>query len=193
MILPVVAYGDPVLRKKAVDIEEDYPNLEELIENMWETMYSANGVGLAAPQIGLAVRLFLADTLQLEGEEEGDLEKGLGIKKAFLNATILERDGKPYAYSEGCLSIPKIREDVVREENILIEYYDADFNRYEEKYEGVNARVIMHEYDHIEGILFLDHLKPLKRRLLKKQLDKISKGDVAVDYKMKFPNKSKRR
>jgi len=193
MILPVVAYGDPVLRKKAEEIDADYNDLNTLIENMWETMYNASGIGLAAPQIGLPIRLFLVDTTQVEGEEEGDEPIGSGIKKAFINATILEKNGKPYAYTEGCLSIPKIREDVVREENIIIEYYDTEFKRYEEKYEGVNARVIMHEYDHIEGILFLDYLKPLKRRLMKKQLDKISKGDVDVAYKMKFPNKSKKK
>jgi len=198
MILPIVAYGDSVLRKEAEEISKDYTDLDDLIDNMFETMYSASGVGLAAPQVGKLIRLFLVDTIQLEDDEDDDgeeskKEKEPGIKQAFINAQILERNGQPYAYNEGCLSIPGIREDVVREENIEIEYYDRNWKKHTKSFKGVNARVIMHEYDHIEGVLFLDHLKPLKKRLLKKQLDNITKGIVKVDYKMKFPKASKKR
>jgi len=188
MILPIVAYGDPVLRKPTKEIDEDYTDLKDLVANMFETMYKANGVGLAAPQIGLAVRLFIVDTEQLERDEEEE-EVHNGIKQPFINAIITHTDGKPYAYNEGCLSIPGVREDVVRAENIKINYYDEAFNFYEKEFNGTNARVILHEYDHIEGKLFVDYLKPLKKRLLKKQLTNISKGIVDVDYKMKFPNK----
>lgn len=192
MILPIVAYGDSVLRKNTETIDKDYPDLKDLIKNMFETMHKANGVGLAAPQIGLAIRLFIVDTDQLESaEDEDEATFDKGIKQAFINATITEKNGIPYAYNEGCLSIPGIREDVVREPNIKITYYDAAFKKHETAFTGTNARVILHEYDHIEGKLFLDYLKPLKKRLLKKQLNNISKGSVDVDYKMKFPNKKR--
>jgi len=194
MILPIVAYGDPVLRKATEEIDQDYPGLKELVKNMFETMYKANGVGLAAPQIGLPIRLFIVDTVQVEDDDENDEtdeEIFNGIQQAFINATITHKDGKPYAYNEGCLSIPGVREDVVREESIKITYYDVAFNKREQTFNGVNARVILHEYDHIEGKLFVDYLKPLKKRLLKKQLANISKGIVEVDYKMKFPNKKR--
>ncbi len=190
MILPIVAYGDPVLRKATEEIDQDYPDLKALVSNMFETMYKANGVGLAAPQIGLPIRLFIVDTVQVEKDEEEE-ETYVGIQQAFINATITHKDGKPYAYNEGCLSIPGVREDVVREENIKITYYDTAFKKHDTLFSGVNARVILHEYDHIEGKLFVDYLKPLKKRLLKKQLANISKGMVDVDYKMKFPNKKR--
>lgn len=195
MILPIVAFGDPVLRKKATDIDEDYNDLQNLIDNMFETMYNASGVGLAAPQIGLPIRLFLVDTVQVEEDpedehyDENGLKKGDGIKLAFINAEILSKDGQPYAYNEGCLSIPGIREDVVRESDIVIRYLDRDFKEHEKTFTGVNARVILHEYDHIEGILFTDHIKPLRKRLLKRQLTNITKGKVKSKYKMRFPKK----
>lgn len=196
MILPIVAYGDPVLRKKAANIEKDYPNLKELIENMWETMYNASGVGLAAPQIGRPIRLFLVDTTPFAddselGEEE---QKRLnGFKKVFINAQMQEETGKDWAFNEGCLSIPDIREDVTRKDTITLTYQDQDFNTHTETFDGLLARVIQHEYDHIEGILFTDKLSSLKKRLLKSRLDKISKGKIQVDYKMRFPNMKKGR
>ncbi|ARN76617.1 peptide deformylase [Nonlabens spongiae] len=196
MILPIVAYGDPVLRKKATEIPQDYPNLDELIENMWETMEDASGVGLAAPQIGLPIRLFLVDTTpfsqddELSEKEQKELD---GFKKVFINAIILEEEGDEWAFNEGCLSIPNVREDVFRNEKITIKYYDADFNEYTETYDGLQARVIQHEYDHIEGILFTDHLTSLKKRLIKSRLNNISKGKVKVDYRMKFPELKGRR
>ena len=196
MILPIVAYGDPVLRKKATEIPQDYPKLDELIENMWETMEDASGVGLAAPQIGLPIRLFLVDTTpfsqddDLTEKEQKELD---GFKKVFINATILEEEGDEWAFNEGCLSIPNVREDVFRNEKITIKYYDADFNEYTETYDGLRARVIQHEYDHIEGILFTDHLTSLKKRLIKSRLNNISKGKVKVDYRMKFPELKGRR
>jgi len=182
MILPIYAYGQPVLRQETKDIEKDYPKLKELISDMYETMYASEGVGLAAPQIGLGIRLFIMDTVQMQ--EDG--EEHLGIKKTFINATILEEEGKKWSYEEGCLSIPKVTGEVIRKPKILIEYYDEDFNLKEEWYEGVNARVIQHEYDHVDGILFLDHLKPVKRRRVSKKLEEIKKGRVNPDYKMVF-------
>jgi len=188
MILPVVAYGDSVLRKKAIEIDKNYTDLDTLIKNMWDTMYKANGVGLAAPQIGLPIRLFVIDTVQVEEDEDGHIEEK-GIKQAFINATITQKIGKPYVYNEGCLSIPGVREDVSREPDISITYYDENFKKHKAEFTGTNARVILHEYDHIEGVLFTDYLKPLKKRLLKKQLTNISKGIVDVKYKMRFPKK----
>ena len=182
MVLPVIGYGHPVLRQEANDIAPDYPQLAELIENMWDTMYAAKGVGLAAPQIGLPIRLFLVDTEQVFDEEEQDK----GICKIFINAEILEDAGDFWAYEEGCLSIPEIRAKVDRPEKILIRYQDENFNTFTEEYDGVNARVIQHEYDHIEGILFTDLLKPLKKKLIKRKLNKIKAGDVRPDYPMKF-------
>ncbi|MEM8763938.1 MAG: peptide deformylase [Bacteroidota bacterium] len=196
MILPIVAYGEPVLRKKAKEINKEYPNLSTLITNMWETMYNAHGVGLAAPQIGLPIRLFLVDTTPFSDDEDlsPEEQKTLnGFKKVFVNAKILEEEGEAWDFNEGCLSIPDVREDVKRKPRITIEYQDEHFETYTETYEGLLARVIQHEYDHIEGILFTDKLSSLKKRLLKSRLDKISKGKIKVDYKMRFPNAKKTR
>ncbi len=196
MILPIVAYGDPVLRKVAKDINKDYPNLEALISNMWDTMYNAHGVGLAAPQIGLPIRLFLVDTSpfadddELSEEEQEQLED---FKKVFINAKIEQESGDDWNFNEGCLSIPEIREDVKRKPEIKITYLDENFNSHTEVYDGLLARVIQHEYDHIQGILFTDKLSSLKKRLLKSRLDKISKGKISIDYKMRFPDIKKRR
>ncbi len=192
MILPIVAYGDPVLRKEAIDIPKDTDlDLQALVDNMFETMYKASGVGLAAPQVGMSLRLFVVDgTPIIDGEEEDseDFDPSLvGFKKAFINPEILEEDGEEWAYEEGCLSIPGIRSDVSRPERVKIKYYDLDWNEHIDEYDGIAARIIQHEYDHIEGILFTDHLPPLKRTLLKKKLSNITKGEVRVDYKMKFP------
>lgn len=183
MILPIVAYGDPILKKEAEEIEQDYPFLKELIANMFETMYKAEGVGLAAPQIGKSIRLFIVDASPFE-EDEPELKDFI---KTFINPIIVEEEGDEWAFKEGCLSIPAIREDVSRKPKITIEYFDQDFNLLEETFEGLAARVIQHEYDHIEGILFTDHINPLKRRLLKSKLNNISKGNVKVPYRMKFP------
>jgi len=185
MILPIVAYGDPVLKREAEEIEKDYPFLEELIDNMFDTMYNAEGVGLAAPQIGKSIRLFIVDASPFE-EDEPKLKN---FKKTFINPIIIEEEGKEWNFNEGCLSIPGIREDVERKPKVTIEYYDREFNLIEETYEGLAARVIQHEYDHVDGILFTDHINPLKRRLLKTRLNNISKGNVKVPYRMKFPKK----
>jgi len=185
MILPIVAYGDPVLKKKAVDIEEQYPNLKELIDNMFDTMENANGVGLAAPQIGKAIRLFVIDASPFE-DKDPELADFVQV---FINAQILEESGKEWVFNEGCLSIPTVREDIMRKPNILIRYYDEHFDYYEEEFSGLAARIIQHEYDHIEGKLFTDRISALKRTLLKGKLNDISKGKVDVDYKMKFPKK----
>jgi peptide deformylase len=182
MLLPIYAYGHPVLRKKAEEIEADYPELSQLIANMWETMYHAEGVGVAAPQVGRAIRLFIIDTLQLE-------EKGkdvVGFKKVFINAQKVEEKGKIWAYEEGCLSIPDIRGDVDRLDTLTIRYMDENFVEHTETFDGINARVIQHEYDHIEGILFLEYLKPVKKAMIRGRLENIRKGKVKVDYKMKF-------
>lgn len=196
MILPIVAYGDPVLRRKTREIDENYPDLQELIANMFETMYNAYGVGLAAPQVGLPVRLFVIDASPFAEDEELDAEEQeqlRNFKKVFINAKILEETGEEWAFNEGCLSIPNIREDVSREETIKIEYYDKDFVKHVEEYDGLIARVIQHEYDHIEGVLFTDKLSALKKRLLKGKLTNISKGKIDVDYKMRFPEAKKAR
>ncbi|MCB0508239.1 MAG: peptide deformylase [Chitinophagales bacterium] len=182
MLLPVILYGDPVLKKRAEEITADYPKLPELIKNMWQTMYNASGVGIAAPQIGLSIRLFVVDTAQLTEKKKTDFQ---GIKKVFINPTILEEEGSEWKYEEGCLSIPGIREDVFRNPNIKIHYYDENFNEFTETFDDINARVIQHEYDHIEGILFTDKLKPLKRKLLLQKLNKIARGEVDVDYRVK--------
>jgi peptide deformylase len=194
MILPIVAYGDPVLKKEADEIEKNYPDLDKLIEDMYETMYSAQGVGLAAPQIGRSIRLFIvdgspfADDNEEEGAEPDPRAAGIeAFKKVFINPVIEEEDGEEWGFHEGCLSIPKIREEVFRKEKVLISYFDENWEFHEETYEGYAARIIQHEYDHIDGILFTDHLSPLKRRLLQKRLQNISKGEIKVDYKMKFP------
>ena len=192
MILPIIAYGDPVLRKIAKNIDEDYPNLDKLIEDMKETMKNARGVGLAAPQIGKAIRLFLVDTSPFAEDDELDEEERNFLKdyrKIFINAKIINEVGDKWAFSEGCLSIPNINEDVSREETVTIEYFDENFKKHTETLNGLAARVIQHEYDHIEGILFTDKLSSLKRRLLKKKLENISRGKVDVEYRMKFPKK----
>jgi peptide deformylase len=191
MILPIVAYGTPVLRAKAKDITPDYPNLEKLIADMWETLYASSGVGLAAPQINKEIRLFLVDSAQIFANQEED-EKGKypdepGRKQVFINAKITALNGEPWSYNEGCLSIPKIREDVMRPETVMIEYVDENFVAHTEKFSGITARIIQHEYDHIEGKLFIDYLKPFKRKLLKGKLADITKGKITVDYKMAFP------
>ena len=190
MILPIVAYGDPVLRKKAVEIPQDYPELKELVENMFETMYNASGVGIAAPQIGKAIRLFVVDATPFADDEDLSKEDQARLKtfkKAFVNPQILEETGDEWAFSEGCLSIPGINEDVFRCSNIKIKYQDEDFNEHVEEFDGLLARVIQHEYDHIEGILFTDKLSSLKKRIIKSKLAGISKGKVNADYRMRFP------
>ncbi|MFZ2284672.1 MAG: peptide deformylase [Lutibacter sp.] len=190
MILPIIAYGDPILRKMCVDIDKEYPNLNELIENMKETMINAHGVGLAAPQIGKAIRLFVVDTSPFgEDEDLSDKEREYlgGFKKVFINAKILKEEGVEWAFNEGCLSIPGITEDVFRQEKITIEYFDENFDKHIEVIEGMAARVIQHEYDHIEGVLFIDKIASLTKRLIKKKLQNITKGLVDTNYKMKFP------
>ena len=182
MILPVTLYGDPVLKKRAEAIAADFPNLEEVIKNMWQTMYVASGVGLAAPQVGMSIRLFVVDTEQLAEKRKKEFK---GIKKVFINPTILEESGEAWKYEEGCLSIPGIREDVFREPVVKIHYFDENFKEYTDTFDEINARVIQHEYDHIEGILFTDKLKPLKKKLLLPKLAKISRGEVDVDYRVK--------
>jgi peptide deformylase len=196
MILPIVAYGDPVLKKQAKEITKDYPNLDTLIDNMFETMYGAYGVGLAAPQIGLSIRLFIVDASPFA--EDDDLSKEekeqlKDFKRVFINPIILEETGDEWAFNEGCLSIPDVREDVFRQPNIKIQYQDQDFNTHTEELSGLAARVFQHEYDHIEGVLFTDKLSALKKRLIKGKLANISKGKINVDYRMKFPLMKKKR
>ena len=196
MILPIVAYGDPVLKKVAQDIDKEYPELDTLLSNMFETMYNAYGVGLAAPQIGLAIRLFLVDTSPfaeddvLSEEERAELKD---FKKVFINPEIVAEEGEEWAFNEGCLSIPDVREDVFRKPTITITYLDEKFNKHTETYDGLIARVIQHEYDHVEGILFTDKLSSLKRRLIKGKLNNISQGKIKVDYRMRFPKEKKKR
>lgn len=185
MILPIYAYGHPVLRAETEEIQPNHPKLDEILENMWETMYAAKGIGLAAPQVGMSLRLFLVDTAQLDKEEE-ESDKEPGIKQAFLNAEIIEEAGKAWSYEEGCLSIPEVRGKVSRQPQIRIRYQDPSFETHEKVFQGMNARVIQHEYDHIEGVLFTDLLQPLKKRLVKKRLSKIQKGQTHADYRMKF-------
>ena len=193
MILPVVAYGHPVLRVVCPDITAEYPELKKLIADMWETMYRSNGVGIAAPQINKAIRLFVVDTVQIvEGFDEEDKKEypnEKGIKRVFLNAHKIDESGTPWAYNEGCLSIPKVREDVLRGQTVTLRFMDEDFKEHEETFDGITARVILHEYDHIDGKLFIDHIAPLKKRLLKKKLDNITAGKVRMDYKMLYPKK----
>jgi peptide deformylase len=183
MIYPIVLYGDPVLKKRARDIEKDEVDINQLVSDMFETMYSANGVGLAAPQIGLSLRLFLIDSTPMEEDESK------GIKKAFINPEILEEVGKEWPFEEGCLSIPGIREDVDRLPKIKIKYLDEEWNEHIDEFDEVVARIIQHEYDHIEGILFTDHLSAFKKRLIKGKLSNISKGKVDIDYRVKVPAK----
>jgi len=188
MILPILAYGDPVLKKVAGDVDKNYPGLDKLIADMFDTMYNAKGVGLAAPQVGKTIRLFIIDTRPFaEDEEHQDDEKLKTFKKIFINARILEEEGEVWPFKEGCLSIPKIREEVRRMPKLRIRYADETFRIHEEEYEGLIARVIQHEYDHIDGKLFVDRINPLRKRLLKGKLMDISRGRIEVDYKMKFP------
>lgn len=193
MILPIVAYGHPVLRKVCKDITPDYPELNKLISNMWETLYYSNGVGLAAPQINRDIRLFLVDSTQvfehMDEEDKGKYPDEPGIKQVFINAHIAEEDGEEWMYNEGCLSIPKIREDIYRRQAVRLQYRDENFESHIKLFSGLTARIILHEYDHIEGKLFIDHISPLKRKLMKGKLNDISKGKVDVDYKMLFPGK----
>jgi peptide deformylase len=191
MVLPVVAYGHPVLRKVCEEITPEYPDLQKLIADMWETMYHTNGVGIAAPQVNKPVRIFVVDTIQIvEGfdeQDKRDYPNEKPIKQVFINAEKIEETGKPWAYNEGCLSIPKVREDVSRAATVKLRYQDEHFNEHEAEFDGITARVILHEYDHIEGKLFIDYLPPLKKRLIKKKLEDISVGKVRVDYRMLLP------
>lgn len=194
MILPIVAYGDPVLRKVADAIDAAYPDLEKLITNMKETMYNASGVGLAAPQIGKAIRLFLIDASPFAEDDDLSEEERTVLKsfnRVFINPKILEEEGEEWIFNEGCLSIPDVREDVSRQPKITIEYQDENFTLHKETLEGLAARVFQHEYDHIEGILFTDKLSTLKKRIIKKKLENISKGKISTDYRMRFPNAKK--
>jgi peptide deformylase len=196
MLLPIIAYGHPVLKRKAEVINKDYPKLLELINNMFETMYNANGVGIAAPQIGLSIRLFIVDTNPFsEDETLSDEERSQlkSFKKIFINPEILDQNGDEWSFEEGCLSIPNIRESVFRQESIKIQYFDENFTQHIESYDGLLARVIQHEYDHIEGILFTDKLSSFKKQLLKKKLLKISSGKLSFDYEMQFFKSSKKR
>mgnify|MGYP006127144071 FL=1 len=185
MILPIVAYGDSVLRKETKEIEKDYPDLDILIKNMFETMYAAKGVGLAAPQIGKAIRIFIVDASGFN--EDGEHPELAEFKRVYINPIIVEESGKEWKFEEGCLSIPGIREDVSRKSNVVIEYYNENFELIEETLDGLSARVIQHEYDHIEATLFTDHINPLKKRLIKGKLNDIAKGNIQVGYRMKFP------
>ncbi|MCT4623100.1 MAG: peptide deformylase [Schleiferiaceae bacterium] len=187
MILPIVAYGDPVLKKVGKDIDKDYPGLDTLIDNMFQTMYNAQGVGLAAPQIGKAIRLFIVDASPFAEDDDPETEGLKDFKKVFINPQIVEETGDEWAFEEGCLSIPDVREDVYRHPDVVLEYFDENWNKHKETFTGLAARVIQHEYDHIEGILFTDHLSGLRKRLLKGRLNSISKGKVSVGYRMRFP------
>lgn len=195
MILPIIGYGDPVLRKVGVDVTPEYPHLQQIIADMYETMYNAYGVGLAAPQIGLAIRIFVIDTKPF-GEDE-DLSKDeqdqlQNFKRTFINAKMIKEEGEEWGFNEGCLSIPEVREDVYRNETITVEYFDEEFNKKTETFDGLIARVIQHEYDHIEGILFTDRISSLKKRLIQKKLMNIMEGKTRPDYKMKFVAKKGR-
>lgn len=190
MILPVVAYGHPVLRKMCEDIGPDYPELKKLVADMWETMYHSNGVGLAAPQINRAIRLFVVDTEQIvenfDDEDRREYPNEKPIKQVFINAHIIEESGEEWPYNEGCLSIPKVREDVYRHARVRLSYMDEQFKEHEQEFDGITARVILHEYDHIDGKLFIDYLKPIKKRLIQKKLNDISAGKVKTDYRMMY-------
>ena len=195
MILPIVAYGDPVLRKVAKEIDSDYPKLTELIANMRQTMYNAHGVGIAAPQIGKAIRIFVIDATPFAEDEDFSEEERDQLKefnKVFINPKVLNEEGEEWAFSEGCLSIPEIREDVFRPYSVTFEYQDENFEQHTQTLTGAAARVFQHEYDHIEGILFTDKLSSLKKRIIKKKLEKISMGKVDIEYRMRFPNLKKK-
>ena len=191
MILPVVAYGSPILRKVCDDITPEYPELKKLLADMWETLYNSNGVGLAAPQINKPIRLFIVDTIQIvddfNDEDKSKYPNEVPIKQVFINARKIEETGDTWPYNEGCLSIPKVREDIHRTTNVRMSFLDENFEQKEQEFHGITARVIQHEYDHIEGKLFIDYLSQLKKRLIKKKLDDISMGKVKTDYKMLFP------
>ena len=196
MILPIIAYGDPVLRKLGKSIDKDYPALESLLENMFETMYGAKGIGLAAPQIGLPIRIFIVDATPFKDDEELELEERnflSSFKQVFINAQIIDETGDEWLFNEGCLSIPDVREDVFRNETVKIEYLDEKFEKYTKEFSGIAARIIQHEYDHIQGILFTDKLSSLKKRLIKGKLANISKGKIRIDYRMRFPDMKKKR
>jgi len=189
MILPITAYGHPILRKVAKDIDRDYPGLQELIDNMWETMYATHGVGLAAPQVNLSIRLLVMDATPYSEEDPAARD----FKRVIINPKIVEESGEDWTFNEGCLSIPDIREDVVRKPRIRIQYYDDGWEYHDEVYEGVMARIIQHEYDHLEGILFVDKISSIRKMLLKRRLTDISRGEIEVDYRMIFPLKKKGR
>ena len=196
MILPIVAYGDPVLKKKAKPIDKDYPKLEELISNMWDTMYNAYGVGLAAPQVGVPIRLFVIDAAPFAEDDDLTAEEKeylKGFKRVFISAKVIEETGDEWAFSEGCLSIPDVREDIFRKPEVTIEYQDQNFETKKETFTGLAARVVQHEYDHTEGILFTEKISSLKKRLINGRLKKISSGKIKVDYKMRFPSVKKGR
>ncbi len=190
MIFPIVAYGSPVLRKVAKEIEADYAELNLLLEDMWETMYYSNGVGLAAPQVNKDIRIFVIDSTQIFESMEIDEKKNYtdspGFKGVFINPKVIQLTGEEWSYNEGCLSIPKIREDIYRPEEVTISFLNEKFEPQEKTFNGITARVILHEYDHLEGKLFIDYLKPLKKKLLQGKLNDISKGKIKVDYKMSF-------
>ncbi len=195
MILPIIGYGDPVLRKVGEVITPDYPNLKETIANMYDTMYNAYGVGLAAPQVGLPIRLFVIDTTPFSDDEdmsEADQKKMNGFKRTFINAKIIKEEGEEWSFNEGCLSIPDVREDVYRKPLVTIEYCEEDFVVKTEVFDGLIARVIQHEYDHIEGILFTDKIASLKKRLIQKKLKNITEGKTFQEYRMKFFGKKGR-
>jgi len=183
MILPIVAFGTPILREKCKEISADYPNLSQLIDDMFETMYGASGVGLAAPQVNKAVQLFIIDTTPFAEDEESDITP---LKEVFINPRIIKENGKEWLFNEGCLSIPEIREDIARKSEIEIEYFDTNFKQHIKKFDGITARVIQHEYDHVQGVLFTDKLSPLRKRVLKGKLNDISKGKIGVNYRMRF-------
>lgn len=187
MKLPILAYGQPLLRKKAEFINPDYPDISQLIADMFETMYSSNGVGLAAPQVGLSIRLIVVDTSPFAD----DYPDGKDFKKVFINPVIKEFSGNDWLFNEGCLSVPDLREDVVRKEEILLEYHDENFIQHIESFNGIRARVIQHEYDHLEGVLFVDRVSSLKKMLIKRKLNDISKGFVEHNYKMVFASQKK--
>lgn len=192
MILPIVAFGDPVLKKKAVSIDKHHPELNQLISDMWETMYAAHGVGLAAPQIGESLRLFIVDGSPFANDKSIDYVERMELKsfkKVFINPEIVSYGGRQESFNEGCLSIPDIREDINRLSTIEIEYYNEKFGLVKEEISGIASRIVQHEYDHIEGVLFTDKLGPLKKKLLKTKLAQISRGNIKVDYAMRFPNK----
>jgi peptide deformylase len=196
MILPIIAYGDPVLRKLGKSIDKDYPALESLLENMFETMYGAKGIGLAAPQIGLPIRIFIVDATPFKDDEELELEERNFLstfKQVFINAQIIDETGDEWVFNEGCLSIPDVREDVFRNKTVKIEYLDEKFEKHTKEFSGIAARIIQHEYDHIQGILFTDKLSSLKKRLIKGKLANISKGKIRIDYRMRFPYMKKKR